>query len=73
MAAISFQDTSMSVSYTHLDVYKRQTPDLATFLILQYDEIAAIYRTLEQTERAQAAAMRADELCTALCLSLIHI
>lgn len=46
------------------------TPDLATFLILQYDEIAAIYRTLEQTERAQAAAMRADELCTALCDTL---
>lgn len=46
------------------------SPDLATFLVLQYDEIAAIYRILGQTERAQSAAAQADDLCAALCDTL---
>lgn len=45
-------------------------PDLATFLILQLDEIAALHAALGETELAKAATVRADALCTALCEQL---
>ncbi len=46
------------------------SPDLATFLILQLDEIAALHSTLGQSEQAQAANLHADALCEALCRDL---
>lgn len=46
------------------------SPDLATFLILQLDEIAALHRALGQPEQAQQAVLRADALCDALCRDL---
>ncbi len=45
-------------------------PDLATFLVLQLDEIAALHRALGQPEQAQAATLRANTLCAALCEDL---
>ncbi len=46
------------------------SPDLASFLIVQLDEIAALYRALGQPEQAQAATLRGDALCEALCRDL---
>lgn len=42
------------------------SPDLATFLILQLDEIAALHHALGNGARAQTARRRADDLCRAL-------
>lgn len=42
------------------------SPDLATFLILQLEEIAAIRRLLGQEDQARQASARADALCAAL-------
>ncbi len=42
------------------------SPDLATFLILQLDEIAALHLALGQVDAAQAATLRANDLCNAL-------
>jgi putative isomerase len=46
------------------------SPDLATFLILQLDEIAAIHRHLGHETRARTATAQADALCAALCNDL---
>ena len=46
------------------------SPDLATFLILQLDEIAALHRALGQPDQATAATNRANALCKALCRDL---
>ena len=46
------------------------TPDLATFLILQLDEIAAIHQKFGQMQAAADATARADALCDALCRDL---
>ena len=46
------------------------SPDLATFLILQLDEIAALHRALGHPLQATAASNRANALCEALCRDL---
>jgi hypothetical protein len=46
------------------------SPDLATFLILQLDEIAALHRELGQPDQALSASQRGDALCKALCRDL---
>ncbi len=46
------------------------SPDLATLLILQLDEIAALHRLLGQEAEALVAIERADRLCVALCADL---
>ncbi len=42
------------------------TPDLATFLILQLDEIARLHRVLHEPDLAVQARTRADQLCQSL-------
>ena len=46
------------------------SPDLATLLILQLDEIAALHAALGEAAPASAATARADGLCAALCAGL---
>ena len=46
------------------------SPDLATFLILQLDEIAALHRALGESLQAQEATRRAEAMCAALCRDL---
>ena len=43
------------------------TPDLATFLILQLDEIARLHDLLDEPAKATAARAEADALCQRLC------
>ncbi len=46
------------------------SPDLACFLILQLDEIAALHTALGQPEQALAATLQGNALCEALCRDL---
>lgn len=45
-------------------------PDLATFLVLQLDEIATLHQALGQHVEAAEAHLQADALCDALCREL---